>query len=153
MTGPVLPVHFAPDIAARLRPDLFWWAETVRDWQLKGDPDRMFGRDVYNHPNGYSQTWARHVHVAPSPHIEGHEKWEKTHSAFNRTSDRLMIYSMDEDQPFKYGVLLLALLGDPGGHDKLIKGAAAQERRELWEDLAYAHQKDGDMPTGTVTET
>lgn len=63
-----------------------------------------------------------------------------------------MIYSIDTEHPLKYGVLLLALLGDPGGHDRLIKGAAAQERREIWEDLAYAHQKNGDLPEGTITE-
>ncbi len=153
MNSPVLAVHFAPTIAARLSPYLPWWAQAVRDWQLNGDPDRLFGRDVYNHPNGYSQTWAKHVHVVPSPHLAGHEKWENASSAFNRTSDRLMIYSVSEEHPFKYGVLLLALLGDPGGHDKLIKGAAAQENRQLWEDLAYAHQSSGDMPTGTVTES
>ena len=152
MTSPVLRVHFAPQIAVRLKPELPWWAATVRDWQLNGDPDRMFGRDVYNSTNGYSQTWAKHVHVIPSSGQEGYEKWERNSIARNRTSDRLMIYSLSEAKPFEYGILLLALLGDPGGHDRLIRGAAAQERRQLWEDLAYAHQSSGDLPSGTETD-
>lgn len=147
-----LTVHFAPSIAQRLQPHLEWWADAIRSWQSSGDPDQIFGRDAYNHPNGYSATWARHMHVVPSPHLPGLEKWEKTRNPYYRTSDRLLIYSMDEQRPLKYGILLLALLGDPGGHDKLIRGAEAQEKRELWEDLAYAHQKDGDLPEGSVTE-
>jgi hypothetical protein len=59
---------------------------------------------------------------------------------------------MDKEHPLKYGVLLLALLGDPGGHAKLINGAEAQEKRQLWENLAFAHQRDGDLPVGTIAE-
>ena len=152
MSGPVLPVHFAPSIADRVRPDFCWWADAIRNWHYHGDPDRIFGRNAFNHPNGYTPTWAQHMHVVPSPGLPDHWKWENARSPYQRTSDRLMIYSIDTEHPLKYGVLLLALLGDPGGHDRLIKGAAAQERREIWEDLAYAHQKNGDLPEGTITE-
>ena len=153
MSGPRLPVHFSPVIAARIRPDFWWWADAIRSWHYQGDPDRIFGRDVGNHPDGYTATWARHMHMVPSPDQPGHAKWENARSTIQRTSDRLLVYSMDPVHPLKYGVLLLALLGDPGGHDRLVKGATAQERRELWEDLAYAHQTDGDMPDGTITES
>lgn len=151
MSQPHLPVHFAPSVAARLQPYLPWWAETIRDWHFQGDPDAMFGRDAYNHPNGYTPTWARHMHVVPSPSQPGTHKWEAARTPHHRTSDRLLVYSMDKEHPLRYGVLLLALLGDPGGHAKLIKGAQAQEMRELWDDLAYAHQTDGDLPEGTIT--
>lgn len=63
-----------------------------------------------------------------------------------------MVYSFNEAKPFEYGILLLAMLGDPGGHNKLIRGAAAQERRQLWENFAYAHQREGDLPADTETD-
>lgn len=88
------------------------------------------------------------MHVVPSPGIQGLNKWESAKRKYDRTSDRLLIYSMSVE----YGVLLLALLGDPNGHDKLTKGAAAQERRQTWENLAHAHQKDGDLPEGTISD-
>lgn len=152
MTQQRLEVHFAPSVSKRLEPHLHWWAEAIRGWHFDGDPDAMFGRDVYNHPNGYTATWARHMHVTPSPGQPGMAKWEGTQNPFHRTSDRILVYSLDKEYPLRYGVLLLALLGDPGGHERLIKGAQAQEMRELWDDLAYAHQIDGDLPEGTVSE-
>lgn len=153
MSGPLLPIHFSPGIATRLEPHLPWWANAVRDWHCHGDPDAIFGRDVCNHPDGYTATWARHTHVVPSSQGFERERWEKASTSYRRTSDRLLVYSMDSEYPFKYEVLLLALLGDPGGHARLIKGAQAQEARAIWDNLAYAHQTSGDLPNGTTTES
>lgn len=46
-------------------------------------------------------------------------------------------------------MLMLALLGDPGGHDKLIKGVAAAQRRNDYERFAFTHQHTGELPPGT----
>lgn len=156
MSEPEIKVHFAPAIAAKLANDEFvGWADAIRRWHYEGDPDfgdpdRVFGCIAYNSANGYSPTWARHMHIAPSD-AQALERWDRTPRAYLRQSDRLLVLSMNEENPVKYGVLLLALLGDPGGHDLLIKGAAAQERRETWEGLAEAHQVKGTVPEGTVT--
>lgn len=153
-TQPQIQVHFSPAIIARIgKSDTKGWAEALRDWHHKDDPDYNFGRNVSN-SRGVENTWAWHLHMAPDPSTTSEEdllKWEKTSNSYYRTSDRLLVYSMSQEKPLQYGMLLLALL-DPKGHDMLTKGVAASERRSLWEDLAYTHQMSGNMPDGTLTE-
>lgn len=79
------------------------------------------------------------------------DAWESAKRTIDRTSNRLLIYSMDKDQPQRYGILLLAFLA-PEGHKMLTQGVNALVRHQLWEDIAYTHQMSGKMPTGTITE-
>lgn len=78
-------------------------------------------------------------------------QWDRERNAYHRTSDRLVVYSMDKGCPIKYGILLLAFLA-PHGHNLLTKGPNAAQRREDWENIAYTHQETGEMPEGTITE-
>ena len=64
--------------------------------------------------------------VVPSPDQSGHAKWENARATMQRTSDRLLVYSINPEHPLKYGVLMLAVLGDPGGHDRIQRGLASQ---------------------------
>lgn len=77
------------------------------------------------------------------------QRWDNQRNPYNRTSDRLLVYSMDQENPIEYGILLLSFLV-PNGHELLIKGASALQRRSDWEDIAYTHQTNGNVPPGTV---
>lgn len=74
--------------------------------------------------------------------------WDRAQKVYDRTSDRLLVYSMDQDLPTRYGILLLAFL-TPNGHQLLTQGPSASQRREDWENIAYSHQINGFMPPGT----
>lgn len=149
-----IKVHFSPDIIVRIgNVETNGWASALRDWHHNKDPDRNFGRNVSN-GKGIEKTWAWHMHMAPEEITASDnelQRWEQTSNAHYRTSDRLIVYSMAQDRPIQFGILLLAFL-DPKGHDLLQKGARASERRELWENIAYTHQVSGKMPDGTFTE-
>lgn len=148
-----LDVHFSPTIVARVGDDTALWADALRDWFHRNDPDRIFGRDSPNSRTG-TFTWSRHLHVVPSLEVAGKAallKWEQTGNPFHRTSDRLLIYSLSQDAPLVHGLFLIALLGDPGGHQRAFDGATAAGLRELWEDLAYSHQMAGALPSGALT--
>ena len=143
------PVHFAPSLIQKIEtssaPN---WADALHDWHYLGDPEKNFGRDVSNARDS-TNTWAWHVHMAPEDQ-NAIEKWDRINLAFRRTSDRLLVYSMDKQVPERYGILLLAFL-TPNGHDQLIRGASAAQRRSDWEDIAYTHQYTGNMPQGTFS--
>lgn len=130
--------------------DPAYWAEAVRNWHHRRDPQWNFGRDVPNSP-GSAQTYARHMHYVPDDtDADALAKWDKEREPYRRTSDRLVIYSMDKTDPLKYGFLMLAFL-QPDGHAQLQKGPSAAERREIWENIAYTHQVSGNMPDGTFS--
>jgi hypothetical protein len=149
-TSPLIAVHFSPQIIKRIgSADTKGWADVIRDWHHYGDSDRNFGRNVSN-SNGVKNTWAWHMHMAPET-LNEQKKWDREKDAYRRTSDRLVVYSMAQDVPMTYGILLLSFL-TPNGHDLLVKGPNAAKRREDWEDIAYTHQATGQMPPGTITE-
>lgn len=79
-------------------------------------------------------------------------RWDRIQDAYRRTSDRLLVYSMDSEMPTRYGILLLAFLM-PNGHDLLTYGVNAAQRRADWEDIAYTHQMTGNLPPGSISET
>lgn len=151
MSAPQIEVHFSPDMLRNVgESNTSDWVKALRDWHHKGDPDCVFGRNVSN-SRGVELTWAWHLHVVPdedSP--EELRKWDLARKSYDRTSDRLIIYSMEKNNPMKYGMLLLAFL-DPKGHDRLTKGPNAAVQREAWEIIAYTHQISGNMPCGTKT--
>lgn len=145
-----ISVHFSPEIIARIgKTDTDGWASAIRDWHHLGDPDKNFGRNVSNSP-GVANTWAWHLHMSPEAEMDL-GRWDRQENIYYRTSDRLLVYSMDQDIPMRYGVLLLAFL-TPNGHDLLTKGPNAAQRRDDWENIAYTHQQIGQMPEGTITE-
>ncbi len=145
-----ISVHFSPAIIQRIgAADTAGWSSAIRDWHHLGDPEKNFGRNVSN-GIGVENTWAWHVHMAPESQ-EDLERWDRAQNPYRRTSDRLLIYSMDQERPMRYGILLLAFLV-PNGHDLLTKGQSAAQRRQDWEDIAYTHQISGSMPPGTITE-
>jgi hypothetical protein len=146
-----IKVHFSPDLIAKIgTADTQGWASATRDWHYHGDPDLNFGRNVSN-SSGLENTWAWHMHMAPDAENEL-KRWDRKKNAYHRTSDRLIVYSMEQKNPIPYGILLLAFL-TPNGHDLLTKGVNAAQRRADWEDIAYTHQLTGQMPPGTITET
>lgn len=143
-------VHFAPALITKIEPSSAPnWASAIRDWHHLDDPEKNFGRNVSNAAQGQPNTWAWHVHMAPVEPKEI-EKWDNAKNAFNRTSDRLLVYSLDQEMPERYGILLLAFL-TPNGHDLLIKGPNAAQRREDWENIAYTHQFAGNLPPGSFS--
>lgn len=145
-----ITVHFSPTIIAKIgSSDTSGWTSAIRDWHHNDDPNKNFGRDVYNSP-GVAKTWARHVHMAPDTTAE-QIRWDRIQHAYRRTSDRLLVYSMDSEVPTRYGILLLAFL-TPNGHDLLTYGASAAQRRDDWEDIAYTHQMTGNLPPGSISE-
>ena len=145
----IISVHFSPEIIAKIgTADTHGWTSAIRDWHHNGDPIKNFGRNVPN-SRGVENTWAWHVHMAPETDAEI-DAWDGARKAYDRTSNRLLVYSMDQDLPTRYGILLLAFLA-PKGHELLTKGSSASQRREDWENIAYSHQISGFMPPGTVT--
>jgi hypothetical protein len=150
VTGQRIKIHFAQSIVARIgTQDLLEWGDVLRAWHHDGDPDRIFGRDSPNSRDG-TPTWAHHLHMVPSTNDAAEAVWLGKSRAFDRTSDRFIIYSLDAAAPLKYGMYLLDLLGDPGAHAKAFTGAQAQERREIWEDIAWNHQMGVYTPAHTV---
>jgi len=146
-----ITVHFSPEIIAKVGlADTSGWANAIRDWHHHDDPTRNFGRNVSN-SSGTGNTWAWHMHMAPESE-EDQQRWDRARTPYHRTSDRLLVYSMDQERPVQYGILLLAFL-TPNGHDLLTKGVNAAQRRSDWEDIAYTHQTNGAMPPGTVSES
>lgn len=145
-----ISVHFSPSIIQKVgTTDTFGWASAIRSWHHNGDPDKNFGRNVPNSA-GVENTWAWHVHMAPDVQEE-QAQWDRIRDSYRRTSDRLLVYSMDSEMPTRYGILLLAFL-TPNGHDLLTYGANAAQRRADWEDIAYTHQMTGNLPPGSITE-
>ena len=131
--------------------DTAQWAAAVRDWHHNGDPDLYFGRNVSNSA-GVGHTWAWHMHYAPEPSsIEATKVWNWARDEYYRTSNRLVVYSMDKENPMKFGFLMLAFL-QPDGHEQLQAGPSAAARRENWENIAYTHQMTGNIPDGTISE-
>lgn len=146
-----IKVHFSPGIISKIGTgQTRGWADALRDWHHNNDPDRNFGRNVAN-SRCAEHTWAWHLHMSPKSEADLW-KWDIANSAYNRTSDRLLVYSMDKEKPMRFGLLLLAFLA-PDGHYRLINGPSAAQRREDWENIAYTHQMSGNMPDGTITET
>lgn len=136
---PQITVHFSSAIINRIGTgQLADWGNAMRAWFHEGDPDRVFGRDAPNSPQG-TFSFAYHLHMVPSDEALV-QKWELIANPHYRTSDRFIIYSLDRSAPLKYGMYLLDMLGDPGAHQLAFTGPEAQERRELWEDLAWGHQ-------------
>jgi hypothetical protein len=125
---PKIGVHFSPDLIAKIGTEVTAdWAAAIREWHHNGDPDWYFGRNVSN-SIGVGDTWAWHMHYAPeNTSTEAVEKWNKERVPYRRTSDRLVIYSMDKKDPLKYGFLMLAFL-QPDGHKQLQFGPSASQR-------------------------
>ena len=146
-------VHFSPDLIAKIGTEVTAeWAAAIREWHHKGDPDWYFGRNVSN-SLGVENTWAWHLHYVPeATSTEAVKKWDRTSNSYYRTSNRLVVYSMDKKDPLKYGFLMLAFL-QPDGHEQLQFGPSAAERRQDWEDIAYTHQMTGNVPDGTISES
>jgi len=150
VSAPRIKIHFSQSIVKRIgTQDLQEWGDVLRAWHHDRDPDRIFGRDSPNSKDG-TPTWANHLHMVPSTNPAEEATWLATSRAFDRTSDRLIIYSLDKAAPLKYGMYLLDLLGDPGAHAKAFTGAQAQERREIWEDIAWNHQMGVYSPAHTA---
>lgn len=151
-----ISVHYSPDVLRRIgksQDQLAGWTGIFRAWFHFGDPDLYFGRDVTNNPQG-GFAYARHLHMVPSDETpEVQDEWESHADAHYRTSDRLVIYSLDRQSPYKQGMLILDLVGDPGGHALCFTGAAAKGRLQHWENLAYSHQVGGNLPTGAYSFT
>lgn len=146
----LITVHFSPEIIKKIGTgDTKGWASAFRDWHHNGDPEKNFGRNVPN-SRGSENTWAWHLHMAPDE-AKDLALWDKAKKAYDRTSDRLIVYSLANDQPLTHGILLLAFLS-PKGHQLLTQGASALERQARWEDIAYTHQIRGTVPPGTITE-
>lgn len=144
-----ISVHFSPAIIKGIgAASTAEWSSAIRDWHHLGDPDKSFGRNVPNSP-GVEDTWAWHVHMAPEADADI-DIWDGAKKTYDRTSNRLLVYSMDKELPTRYGILLLAFLA-PKGHELLTKGVNASQRREDWENIAYSHQMNGYMPPGTVS--
>lgn len=152
MTGQVITVRFSPEIIRRIgRADTQGWTDVIRSWHHGGDRNLNFGRNVPN-SGGSENTWAWHVHMAPDSNTakeQEMQRWDEKERPYDRTSNRLLVYSMDQENPIKYGILLLSFLV-PNGHELLTKGPNASQRREDWENIAYTHQMTGNVPPGTV---
>ena len=145
-----IPVHFSPEILNKIGlADTKGWACAIRDWKHRDNPDLNFGRYVSN-SSGVENTWAWHMHMAPESENDL-RRWDRELRPYHRTSDRLLVYSMADERPMQYGILLLAFL-TPNGHNLLTKGPNAAQRRDDWENIAYTHQATGQMPAGTFTE-
>ncbi|MDH0777504.1 hypothetical protein N5C96_29240 [Delftia tsuruhatensis] len=151
-----ISLHFAPAVLKRISNDpaqLSGWAGFIRDWYHKGDPDRIFGKDVSNHPmGGHSFAW--HMHMVPSEREPDKGKilrWETANEPRHRVSDRLVIYSLDRASPYKYGFLFLDLIGDPGGHKICFEQTSSHALLQMWSNIGYAHQVGGKLPPGTIT--
>lgn len=156
--SPKIAVHFSPGVLARIPPSsdqLRGWTGFFHDWLHNNDPDWVFGRDVSNHPSGRGG-YARHLHMMPSETEENQlltDKWFRTEKPYNRTSDRFIIYSLNKQAPRENGMLILALVGDPGAHKICFRRPDSRQRLQDWEDLAFSHQVHGLLPTGTITCT
>lgn len=159
-----LSVHVAPSVLRRFQAaDAVNWklavdqlVNDVRVWKVLGTNGKIttvttlaFGRDRSNNRDDFAFTW--HAHLEPSTKNDRKE-WAAIAAtgatAFDRTSDRLMVYSLAEDSP-KYGCLILGIFGDPGGHR--IFDPSYDKIRPKWEIASEKHQKDGLLPVDTVS--
>ncbi|WP_336695662.1 hypothetical protein [Delftia acidovorans] len=151
-----IAIHFSPVILGRIgssNDDLRGWVGAFHEWFYDQDPDWNFGRDVSNNPSGGS-AYAWHLHMAPSekePDKSKLARWLRTEEAYYRTSDRLVIYSLDKKHPHQHGMLILDLVGDPDGHKICFEQPSSPILLQKWEDLAYTHQVAGYLPNGSVT--
>lgn len=153
-----ISIHFAPAVLQRIsrHPDqLKGWAGLIHDWYHNGDPDRIFGKNVSNHPLGLA-SYAWHMHMVPSekdPDKGKIVRWESAKEVRHRTSDRLLIYSLDRKAPYKYGFLFLDLVGDPGGHRICFEQPSSPALLQMWSNIGYTHQVGGVLPPGTYSHT
>jgi hypothetical protein len=152
-----LSVHFNPDLAEKIGSleDLQEIAALVREWKVIDDLGRIatqdhwfFGRDKPNHPvSGNAVSFAFHVHLRPSNPVD-REAWDQRAdderlTPYERTSDRLAVYSLKHADP-SAGVLLLDIVGDPGGHAIFNRVDPVYARLlRAWDRAADRHQDVG----------
>lgn len=152
-----LSVHFDPDLAKKIGSleDLQEIASLIREWKVIDDFGRIatqdhwfFGRDKPNHPvSGNAFSFAFHVHLRPFDPAD-REVWDQRAdderlTPYERTSDRLAVYSLKHADP-SAGLLLLDIVGDPGGHAIFNREDPVYARLlRAWDRAADRHQDVG----------
>ena len=153
----VLRAHFDPELAEKIGSleELQELAALVREWKVIDDLGRIatqdhwfFGRDKPNRPvSGNMVSFAFHVHLRPFD-LVARATWDQQadneHSTpYERTSDRVAIYSLKHAEPFA-GLLMLDIVGDPGGHDICYRENPVYARLlRNWDRVADRHQDVG----------
>jgi hypothetical protein len=162
-----LSVHFDPELARKIgsRADLQELASLIREWKVIDAQGRIatqdhwfFGRDKPNRPvSGNKVSFAFHVHLRPFDPVDlaaWYQQAEDEHATpYGRTSDRLAVYSLKHADPAA-GLLLLDIVGDPGGHAIFDRDHPVYARLlRAWDRAAYRHQDTGlgALPTEIVT--
>jgi hypothetical protein len=153
----VLRVHFDPQLARKIGSleDLQELAALVREWKVIDDLGRIatqdhwfFGRDKPNRPvSGNTVSFAFHVHLQPVDPV-ARAAWDEQadderSTPYERTSDRVAVYSLKHADP-SAGLLLLDIVGDPGGHDIFDRENPVYARLlRVWDRVADRHQDVG----------
>ena len=163
----VLRVHFDPDLADKIGSleDLQELAALIREWKVIDERGQIatqdhwfFGRDKPNNPvRGNTASSVFHVHLRPFDPAAC-EVWDmqaddERLTPYERTSDRLAVYSLKHAEP-SAGLLLLDIVGDPGGHAIFNRDDPVYARLlRAWDRAAYRHQDVGlgALPIDVVT--
>jgi hypothetical protein len=157
LVAAVLRVHVDPELAKKIGSleDLQELAALVREWKVVDDLGRIatqdhwfFGRDKPNRPvSGNAVSFAFHVHLQPFEPV-ARAAWDQQadderSTPYERTSDRVAVYSLKHAEP-SAGLLLLDIVGDPGGHDIFDRGNRVYARLlRVWDRVADRHQDVG----------
>lgn len=160
-------MHFNPELAKKIGSleDLQEITSLIREWKVIDDLGQIathdhwfFGRDKPNRPvSGKVVSFAFHVHLQPSDPVEQFAWDQKANdehlTPYERTSDRVAVYSLKHAEP-SAGLLLLDIVGDPGGHDIFDRENPVYTRLlRDWDRAADRHQDVGlgALPIDVVT--
>ena len=102
-------------------------------------------------------SFAFHVHLQPFDPVArvawNQQADDERSTPYERTSDRVAVYSLKHAEP-SAGLLLLDIVGDPGGHDIFDRGNPVYARLlRDWDRVADRHQDVGlgALPIDVVT--
>lgn len=163
----MLSVHVDPALAKKIGSleDLQEIASLIREWKVIDNPGRIatqdhwfFGRDKPNNAvRDNAVSFASHVHLRPFDPVAC-AAWDRQAddarlTPYERTSDRLAVYSLKHAEP-SAGLLLLDIVGDPGGHAIFNRADPVYARLlRAWDRAADRHQDVGlrALPIDVVT--
>lgn len=162
-----LSVHFDPDLAKKIGSleDLQEIASLIREWKVIDDRGQIatqdhwfFGRDKPNNPvRGNAISFAFHAHLRPfdpaASTLWDQQAADERLTPYERTSDRLAVYSLKHAEP-SAGLLLLDIVGDPGGHAIFNREDPVYARLlRAWDRAADRHQDVGlsALPIDVIT--
>ncbi|RZA30485.1 MAG: hypothetical protein EOP02_01390 [Proteobacteria bacterium] len=160
-------MHVVPELARKIdsSEDLQEIATLIREWKIIDNLGRIatqdhwfFGRDKLNNPvSGRTASFAFHVHLRPFDPVAcatwDQQADDERLTSYARTSDRLAVYSLKHAEP-SAGILLLDIVGDPGGHAIFNREDPVYTRLlRAWDRAAYRHQDVGlgALPAGVLT--